>query len=70
MNKEGEIKCCNHVIKEMDYDYDLEIQLPIVLRHEDAVISFTLGSDVISDETLSMIFEDIDKELEREGYGE
>jgi len=54
----------------MDYDYDLEIQLPIVLRHEDAVISFTLGSDVISDETLAMIFEDIDKELERKGYGE
>lgn len=55
-------------MKEMDYD--LEIHLPIVLRHKDALITFTLDSDVISDETLNMIYEDIDKELERKGYGE
>lgn len=55
-------------MKEMDYD--LEIKLPIVLRHKDALVSFTLDSSVISDETLDMIFKDIDKELERKGYGD
>lgn len=54
--------------RKMDYDIN-EIKLPITLRTDkDTIVQFTLDSGVLSDETLSMIFKDIDKELERKGY--
>ncbi len=56
-------------MKEFNLDYDIEaIHLPITLNYEDKIIKLTLDSDAISDETLHMIFEDIDKELEKRGY--
>ena len=52
----------------LDYDID-EIKLPVTLRvNDDALVHFVLNSEVLSDETLRMIFLDIDKELERKGY--
>ena len=52
----------------LDYDID-EIKLSVTLRvNDDALVHFVLSSEVVSDETLHMIFLDIDKELERKGY--
>lgn len=49
-------------------DYELSIKLPIVLRHWDGDTitqeeSITIESEVIQDDTLQMIFRDIDQYL-------
>ena len=51
-----------------EFDYDIEIKIPITLRlwnkDGDEVthnMDLMLGSEVIEDDTLNMIFRDIDK---------
>lgn len=49
-------------------DYDIDINIPITIRRDGAIISLTATSSAISDETLSMIFKDLDKYIEEKGY--
>ncbi len=54
-------------MKTKEYDYDLEINLPVTVRFDNGnVIDLKLDSDVVEDDTLISIFRDIDKFLEKE----
>ena len=54
-------------MKTKEYDYDLEINLPVTVRFDNGnVINLKLDSEVVEDDTLIAIFKDIDKFLTKE----